>query len=96
MCTLLSYFIELEASAVQNHYLQLKELSIEEVVWVDNVKSLQDATHQIEECKVVGLDCEWKPNYEKGSLPNKVTVSHFYFLYLGQQNLIKNQHCHNS
>nr|GMD47026.1 werner syndrome-like exonuclease [Ipomoea batatas] len=65
---------ELEASAVQSHYLQLKELSIEEVVWVDNVKSLQDATHQIEECKVVGLDCEWKPNYEKGSLPNKVSI----------------------
>ncbi|XP_019187985.1 PREDICTED: uncharacterized protein LOC109182304 [Ipomoea nil] len=65
---------ELEASAVQSHYLQLKELSIEEVVWVDNANSLQDATHHIEECKVVGLDCEWKPNYEKGSLPNKVSI----------------------
>lgn len=82
MCTLLSYFIELEASAVKSHYLQLKELSIEEVVWVDNENSLQDATRHIEECKVVGLDCEWKPNYEKGSLPNKVVLPISVILYI--------------
>lgn len=73
-----SYFfltsIELEESIPTHRYLQLDELSIKEVVWVDEMNSLLDATCDIEECKVVGIDCEWKPNYEKGSPPNKVLV----------------------
>lgn len=66
--------IELEESIPTHRYLQLDELSIKEVVWVDEMNSLLDATFDIEECKVVGVDCEWKPNYEKGCPPNKVLV----------------------
>ncbi|KAK4739360.1 hypothetical protein R3W88_003057 [Solanum pinnatisectum] len=65
---------ELEESIPTHRYLQLDELSIKEVVWVDEMNSLLDATCDIEECKVVGVDCEWKPNYEKGSPPNKVSI----------------------
>ncbi|KAK4339716.1 hypothetical protein RND71_041178 [Anisodus tanguticus] len=63
---------ELDASFPKDRYLQLDELSIKEVVWVDEANGLLDATCHIEECQVVGVDCEWKPNYEKGSSSNKV------------------------
>ncbi|XP_056165528.1 uncharacterized protein LOC115667152 isoform X8 [Syzygium oleosum] len=59
----------------RKHYLCLKELGIEDVFWVDQVDSLHTATCYIEESKVVGMDCEWKPNYVKGSKPNKVIAS---------------------
>ncbi|KAM3219241.1 putative protein isoform X2 [Capsicum annuum] len=65
---------ELEESIPKHRYLQLDELSIKKVVWVDEANGLLDATRHIEECKVVGIDCEWKPNYEKGSSPNKVSI----------------------
>lgn len=45
---------------------------LKKIVWVDEVNGLQNATSHLEECKVVGLDCEWKPNYEKGVKPNKI------------------------
>lgn len=71
-----SYFFltsaELEESIPTHRYLELDELSIKDVVWVDEANGLLDATCDIEECIVVGVDCEWKPNYEKGSPPNKV------------------------
>ncbi|KAE8706432.1 Polynucleotidyl transferase isoform 3 [Hibiscus syriacus] len=35
---------------------------------------LGEATCHIEGSKVVGLDCEWKPNYVKDSKPNKVSI----------------------
>ncbi|KAJ9180321.1 hypothetical protein P3X46_008582 [Hevea brasiliensis] len=65
---------ELEASLPHGRYLQLNELVVEGFVWVDEVDGLCDATCHIEGCKVVGIDCEWKPNYEKGSKPNKVSI----------------------
>jgi hypothetical protein len=53
-------------------------LAVENIIWVDEVDGLCAATSHIEGCKVVGLDCEWKPNYVKGSKPNKViTDLHF-------------------
>jgi len=55
--------------------LQLNELVLEGIIWVDEVNGLHNATCHIEECKVVGIDSEWKPNYEKGSKPNKVNYS---------------------
>ncbi|XP_056165514.1 uncharacterized protein LOC115662825 isoform X2 [Syzygium oleosum] len=58
----------------RKHYLCLKELGVEDVFWVDRVDSLHTATCYIEESKVVGVDCEWKPNYVKGSKPNKVSI----------------------
>ncbi|XP_043722158.1 uncharacterized protein LOC122669456 isoform X2 [Telopea speciosissima] len=45
-----------------------------DIIWVDEVEGLRSATSHIEGCKVVGIDCEWKPNYEKGSPPNKVSI----------------------
>lgn len=64
--------VEPESSLLHSRYLQLNELVLEDIIWVDEVNGLHDATCHIEESKVVGIDCEWKPNYEKGSKPNKV------------------------
>ncbi len=61
-----------EASLLQSRFLHLNELAVEDIIWVDEVDGLRNATCHIEECKFVGLDCEWKPNYVKGSKPNKV------------------------
>ena len=61
-----------ETSNLQGHYLNLDELLVESIIWVDEVEGLLDATRHIEGFKVIGLDCEWKPNYIKGSKPNKV------------------------
>lgn len=63
-----------EANLKKSCYLHLDDLCIEDVVWVDEVNGLCDAAFHLEECKVVGLDCEWKPNYEKGSAANKVSI----------------------
>ncbi|KAL6139170.1 hypothetical protein ACLB2K_064447 [Fragaria x ananassa] len=63
-----------EPSLLHNRYLHLDELAVEGVIWVDEVDALRKATCHFEECKVVGLDCEWKPNYVKGSRPNKVSI----------------------
>ncbi|KAK7356137.1 hypothetical protein VNO80_15403 [Phaseolus coccineus] len=63
-----------ETSNLQGRYLCLDELLVENIIWVDEVESLFDATRHIEGFKVVGLDCEWKPNYVKGSKPNKVSI----------------------
>ncbi|KAG8649627.1 hypothetical protein MANES_08G112700v8 [Manihot esculenta] len=65
---------ELEACLPHDRYLQLDELVVDDLGWVDEVDRLCDATSHIEGCKVVGIDCEWKPNYEKGSKPNKVSI----------------------
>ncbi|CAM0955924.1 unnamed protein product [Alopecurus aequalis] len=58
----------------RSDYLDLKKLILEEIVWVDEIKGLISATSYIEACKIIGVDCEWKPNYEKGSKPNKVSI----------------------
>ncbi|KAH1229581.1 Werner Syndrome-like exonuclease [Glycine max] len=63
-----------ETSNLQGHYLNLDELLVESIIWVDEVEGLLDATRHIEGFKVIGLDCEWKPNYIKGSKPNKVSI----------------------
>lgn len=63
-----------DSNLSQGRYLNLHELSIEDVFWVDEVNSLRDAICYLEECKVVGMDCEWKPNYVKGSKHSKVSI----------------------
>ncbi|XP_057778781.1 uncharacterized protein LOC130997480 isoform X2 [Salvia miltiorrhiza] len=65
---------EPESNLPHRHYLNLHELCIEDVLWVDEVNSLRDAISYFQKCKVVGVDCEWKPNYEKGSRPSKVSI----------------------
>ncbi|KAK9293341.1 hypothetical protein L1049_021333 [Liquidambar formosana] len=65
---------EPEASLLQSRFLHLNEFVFEDIIWVDEVNGLHNATCHIEGCKVVGIDCEWKPNYEKGSKPNKVSI----------------------
>lgn len=62
-----------ETSNLQGRYLHLDELLVDSIIWVDEVEGLLDATRHIKGFKVIGLDCEWKPNYVKGSKPNKVT-----------------------
>lgn len=65
---------EPEVYPLQSRYLHLHELFIDDIIWVDESDSLQKATAFIEGCKVVGVDCEWKPNYVKGSRGNKVSI----------------------
>ncbi|KAL6514804.1 hypothetical protein OROGR_020383 [Orobanche gracilis] len=68
------YFKESESNVLRRRYLNLHELSVEDVCWVDEVNNLRGAVSYFQECKVVGLDCEWKPNYVKGSRPSKVSI----------------------
>ena len=79
LCVTVCCFTVPEASLLQNRFLHLNELAVEEIIWVDEVDGLRNATCHIEGCKVLGLDCEWKPNYEKGIKPNKVISLIFYF-----------------
>ncbi|XP_057252409.1 uncharacterized protein LOC125499636 [Beta vulgaris subsp. vulgaris] len=65
---------EPEVHPVQSRYLDLHELFIDDIIWVDEAVSLQKATSYIKGCKVDGVDCEWKPNYVKGSRANKVSI----------------------
>nr|KJB81087.1 hypothetical protein B456_013G128600 [Gossypium raimondii] len=65
---------EHEAIFLQHCFLNLNELGVEDIIWVDELNGLGKATCHIEGSKVVGLDCEWKPNYVKGSKPNKVSM----------------------
>lgn len=62
-----------QASFQHNRFLNPNELALEDIIWVDEVTGLHDAICQIERCKVVGIDCEWKPVYEKGKQP-KVSI----------------------
>lgn len=55
-------------------YLDLKELILEDIIWVDEIDGLLNSISYIEACKIIGVDCEWKPNFEKGSKPNKVSI----------------------
>ncbi|WOL06683.1 hypothetical protein Cni_G15417 [Canna indica] len=55
-------------------YLDVKKLFLEDIIWVDEINGLLTATEYIEGCQIVGIDCEWKPNYEKGVKPNKVSI----------------------
>ena len=63
---------EPDLDRLQSRYLSLDELFIDDLIWVDSADALQAATSYMEQCKVVGVDCEWKPNHVKGSKPNKV------------------------
>ncbi|KAK1317950.1 hypothetical protein QJS10_CPA05g00286 [Acorus calamus] len=63
-----------QVNPIQVRYLHHTELSLEAILWVDGIDGLSNAMDHIEGCKVVGVDCEWKPNYEKGSRPNKVSI----------------------
>ncbi|KAL5565927.1 hypothetical protein UlMin_029091 [Ulmus minor] len=63
-----------EASSLPSRFLNLKDLVVEDIIFVDDFEALRNATCHLEGCKVVGLDCEWKPNYVKGSRPNKVSI----------------------
>lgn len=66
-----SVVAEPEVHPLQSRYLHLHELLIDDIIWVDEADNLEKATSYIEGCKVVGVDCEWKPNYVKGGR-NKV------------------------
>ncbi|XP_017232036.1 uncharacterized protein LOC108206299 isoform X2 [Daucus carota subsp. sativus] len=64
---------ELQASLPKTRFFDLNELALDGIKWVDDVSGLRDATCHIEGCKVIGIDCEWKPVYEKGKKP-KVSI----------------------
>ncbi|CAN6469193.1 unnamed protein product [Victoria cruziana] len=60
-----------------NDDLQLVEYL--DVIWVDTVDALLDATICLEGIKVIGMDCEWRANCVKGSKPNKVSILQIAF-----------------
>ena len=60
---------ELQVSLPKTRFFDLNELALDGIKWVDDVSGLRDATCHIEGCKVIGIDCEWKPVYEKGKKP---------------------------
>jgi hypothetical protein len=60
-----------------SEYLDLKKLDVEEIVWVDEINGLLNATSCIEGFKIIGMDCEWRPNFEKNSKPSKVRSTLF-------------------
>lgn len=66
---------EAEIGLLACRYLNIDELVAEGIIWVDEANGLHNATCYIVGCKVVGVDCEWKPNYEKGTKPNKVVMA---------------------
>ncbi|XP_031485793.1 uncharacterized protein LOC116254505 isoform X3 [Nymphaea colorata] len=69
-----------EACPSKARYLCLSDLiSMEDVIWVDTVDALLDATTCLEGKKVIGMDCEWRANYVKGSKPNKVSILQIAF-----------------
>lgn len=57
---------ELQANLPKTQFFDLNELALDGIKWVDDVNGLRNATSHIEGCKVIGIDCEWKPVYEKG------------------------------
>ena len=63
-----------DATVSEAHYLDSEKLVLDEILWIDELDGLLSATNHIEGSKLVGIDCEWKPNYEEGSKPNKVTT----------------------
>lgn len=63
-----------DESSRRSRFLDLNSLILDDIVWVDDIDGLLTSSNYIEGCKVIGLDCEWKPNYEKGSQPNKVSI----------------------
>ncbi|XP_023643052.1 uncharacterized protein LOC17894592 [Capsella rubella] len=65
---------EAEVSFLEKSFLRLNDLAVEDVVWVDDVNELRKATSFLEGCRVVGIDCEWKPIYIKGCKPSKVSI----------------------
>ncbi|CAA6661983.1 unnamed protein product [Spirodela intermedia] len=73
----LSFFIRETvpvAGPLKFRYLDVKEFILDGISWVDDIEGLHGATSHIKDCRVVGIDCEWKPNYEKGSKPSKVSI----------------------
>ncbi|KAK1416245.1 hypothetical protein QVD17_32034 [Tagetes erecta] len=56
-------------------YITLEDLNLttDDIIWVDDPIGLKTATSLILNCREIGLDCEWKPSYEKGTM-NKVRV----------------------
>ncbi|XP_010414976.1 PREDICTED: uncharacterized protein LOC104701044 [Camelina sativa] len=65
---------EAEVCFLEKSFLRLNDLAVEDVVWVDEVNELRKATSFLQGCRVVGIDCEWKPIYIKGSKPSKVSI----------------------
>ncbi|KMZ66515.1 hypothetical protein ZOSMA_299G00050 [Zostera marina] len=63
-----------DSSVTNSTYLTLNEFNVDNILWVDEIDGLLSATNYIKGCKVIGVDCEWKPNYVKGSKPNKVSI----------------------
>ncbi|XP_078445398.1 polynucleotidyl transferase, ribonuclease H-like superfamily protein isoform X2 [Wolffia australiana] len=55
-------------------YLDAKNFLLDGITWVDDIQGLHGAMMQFRDLRVVGVDCEWKPNYEKGSKPSKVSI----------------------
>lgn len=56
-------------------YLRLQDfVSEENVIWVETIAGLAEASCHFSNTNIVGIDCEWRPNYFKEEKMNKVSI----------------------
>ncbi|KAI5077304.1 hypothetical protein GOP47_0007128 [Adiantum capillus-veneris] len=64
-----------EISNRRSQYLQLENVMCKDnVYWIDTHEGLQFAERALFGVKLVGIDCEWKPDSIKGVRRNKVSI----------------------
>ncbi|MCO5550496.1 hypothetical protein L7F22_003983 [Adiantum nelumboides] len=64
-----------ESSNKSSVYLQLESVvSKDKIYWIDSHEGLQFAERALFGVKLVGIDCEWKPDSVRGASPNKVSI----------------------
>ena len=56
-------------------YLRLQDfVSEENVIWVETIAGLAEASCHFSNANIVGIDCEWRPSYFKEEKMNKISI----------------------
>lgn len=68
-------FCSVDGGRPMIQYLRLQDfVSEENVIWVETIAGLADASCHFSNINIVGIDCEWRPNYFKEEKTNKVSI----------------------
>lgn len=68
-------FCSVDGGRPMIQYLQLQDFVPEEnVIWVETIAGLADASCHFSNTNIVGIDCEWRPNYIKEEKTSKVSI----------------------
>lgn len=68
-------FCSVDGGRPMVQYLRLQDfVSEENVIWVETIAGLADASCHFSNINIVGIDCEWRPNYFKEEKTNKVSI----------------------